>query len=776
MSKFYIVVQSIETYQRFTVLWQHSPSQVHDTPCKHFNRSVYCEITHTMHLHIHVHSYTYIHICTYTFYRALLRMVAGLQSRDSAVRSLVQAWVHSATTRGELHFLIDPLVQIILEPNQKRKSFTGQPLDNKPIDESEKYYNSSAVSGKDDARLTQDEEMRLIYTQIFDSDQVLYALSLLQAVLCVDPPAVIRNLTCSVVSVPMYRAYGSVRSDLVSNDQPTGQKSILEVILMSLVSFIRSRYPDTLEVTPLDMVENLRVKSTAVEMIGFLMRQFSLILSSPAATDGGGDGSGGLVHNPSYVSALVTLCDVQKVLLLTLSQVTKYLRRYSNPPLQNGELKKEGTSDSGSNGTSVLVTTKKLSESDRLLNAPFRVLFVHILRSLQNLISLETQCIPSSPAAMTPRGKQMKRSLSSHHLIQPGLSTAAQPFFQSLLTDILANSSLSYLHPPLLHMFSAALPNLHGDLDSLAPRILRQLCRNLESSVQGEKMKAEGSSRESFSDGAAVVSNMQALVIIILWCLFGHYPTQQVSLKHNLLNRFWDVSQLSQIDDSEEAVSPASKQPTAMAWLVDMLTATQSKAASSPVGSKSSKPWLSQSNVGHSIFMLLPAVYNALTEVWMWFSGRVAPGNARGGNDTSIGGVRKGGRGVSWLEEEKKKAEYQASLLHTQATVEGMLCKNTHRVSQYCMCWIHEEIWVYTAHGYLDFMCYVYHTHIHVYSYICCGVGYQGSDIESAWSSGSTGANHLLLLCLHCVARVGQYPEYNKRLHVHDMIESFTAI
>lgn len=582
-------------------------------------------------------------------------MVEGLQSRDSAVRSLVQAWVHSATTRGELHFLIDPLVQIIIEPDQKRKAFTGQPLDNELENEHGKYYYSSAVSGKDDVRLTQEEEIRLIYTQLFDTDQVLYALSLLQAVLCVDPAAVIKNLTCSVVSVPMCRAYGSLKPNLPSNDQPTGQKSILEVNLMSLVSFIRSQYPDTLEVTPLDMVENLRVKSTAVEMIGFLMHHFSLILSSAPATNGGGDGSGGLIHNPSYVSALVTLCDVQKVLLLTLSKVTKYL---SHTPLQNGELKKKRTGDSGGNETSVLVTQKKSSEADQLLKGPLHVLFVHLLRCLQNLVCLETQCIPSSPAAMTPKGKQMKRSLSLNHLIQPGLSTAAQPFFQSLLTDILANPSLSYLHPPLLHMFTAALPSLHGHLDSLAPRILRQLCRNLESSVQGD---TEGSLGESGCDGAGVVSNMQALVIIILWCLFGQYPTQEVSLKHNLLNRFWDVSPLNQTDDSEEAVSPASKQPTAMAWLVDILTATQSKAASSPVGSKSSKHGLSQSNVGHSIFMLLPAVYNALTEVWMWFSGRLAPGNAGGGNDTTIGGVKKGGRGVSWLEEEKKKAEYQVS-------------------------------------------------------------------------------------------------------------------
>lgn len=50
---------------------------------------------------------------------------------------------------------------------------------------------------------------------------------------------------------------------------------------------------------------------------------------------------------------------------------------------------------------------------------------------------------------------------------------------------------------------------------------------------------------------------------------------------------------------------------------------------------------------------------------------------------------------------------------------------------------------------------------IHI-SVVVRGVGYQGSDVESAGSSGSSGANHLLVLCLHRVAGVGQYLEYLK--------------
>lgn len=112
-------------------------------------------------MHVHV----YVHVCT--FDRALLRMVEGLQSRDSSVRSLTQAWVHSATVRGDLHRLIEPLVRIILEQNDKRRVFTSQSSNSELIEDSGKYYYSPAVTNADEIQLTQDEEIRLIYTQVY---------------------------------------------------------------------------------------------------------------------------------------------------------------------------------------------------------------------------------------------------------------------------------------------------------------------------------------------------------------------------------------------------------------------------------------------------------------------------------------------------------------------------------------------------------------------------------------------------------------------------------
>ena len=600
-------------------------------------------------------------------------MVEGLQSKDSAVRSLTQAWVHSATSQGHLHRLIEPLVRIILDQNDKRKVFTVQPSDGRLVEDSGKYYYSPTASHE--PQLTQAEEMRLVYTQVLDTDQVLYALNLVQAVVAVAPGTVIRSLASSVVSVGMYGHYDSANHLNSSDQSATGQKSLLEVILLSLIAFLRSEYPDTLDVTLSDVNENLRVKSTAVELISFLTLQFSLILSSADMSDGstGSSGSGSLIHNPSYVSALVTLCDVQKVLLLTLAQVVRCLGQPAStaPTLMNGNGEAPTVSATNKTGAAAVVDGR----DPQLPSVQLRVLFMHLLRCLQNLVSLDTQCIPSSPAALTPSTKHAKKSLSNiSNLIQPGLCTVAQPFFQSLVTDILANPSLADLHSPLLHMFSATLPNLHGYLDDLAPKILRQLCQNLETGVLAEKTRSEQSSQDGVcvsesaggGGGMAIVSNLQALVNIILWCLFGENAVRQVSLKHNLLNRFWDASHLNQTDSSDEVVSPASKQPSAMSWLFGVFaTAAQNKSVSSPVGTKSLKLGLSQSKVGHSVILLLPALYNALTEVWTWVSGRATPHSASGISSRNDRGtavaVGKRGRGGSWLEGEKKRAEYEAS-------------------------------------------------------------------------------------------------------------------
>ena len=85
--------------------------------------------------------------------RAQLRMVEGLQSKDLATRGLVGSWVHSATSRGQLHSLVAPLVWIIMEQDRKRKA-AGHPSDNGMKEDAGKYYYSPSHPTGQRVRLT----------------------------------------------------------------------------------------------------------------------------------------------------------------------------------------------------------------------------------------------------------------------------------------------------------------------------------------------------------------------------------------------------------------------------------------------------------------------------------------------------------------------------------------------------------------------------------------------------------------------------------------------
>ena len=618
-------------------------------------------------------------------------MMEGLQSRDSAVRCLTRSWIHHATSRGDLPRLLEPLLRILLEPEGKRKTFRAEPLESTavPTDNAGKYYyNPTGSSREVTAILTQAEEIQLVYIQVYDTDQVLYALSLLQAVLMVKSVSVISSLASSVISVGALTSSQSQQNDH-QRTSSTSQKTLLEVILLSLVSFLRSDYPKSLHVSHSDVVENLRVKATALEMISFFMSQLSKILSSTDHSEGNQN----LIHNPSYVSALVTLCNIQTITLLLFSKVVNSLKSDTNFKQEiafNGNNSVNDSLTASSSVASGRMVSKKTDQGGLSLELPLRVVYIHLLRCLQSLIALETQCISSSSASNTPSAKQPKKSFSLPLHIEPGVSCTAQPFFQSLLTEILADNSLSVLHLPLLHMFSACLPHLHNQLDDLAPKVLRQLCQNLELTVQAERERNEqappiGVWPES-TGGALIVSYLQVLVDIVLWCLFGEFPIKRASLWHDLLNQFWDAARFGYADDSEESASPTSKQPSTMSWLFGIFSSTglQGKAVSSPVATKTPKLGLA-SSAGRSISLLLPAIHNAVTEVWVWFSGArgLYHGSSVHGKE---GRVRGRGRGKKEKEKEREREreKEKGEAAHFEADLEVVKKRAENEVST-CM-------------------------------------------------------------------------------------------
>ena len=602
-------------------------------------------------------------------------MLEGLRSQSTAVKCFVRSWLKFATERAELGRVLHPLLRILVEAELGRARTPSKQTD-KALSSYGKYYYAGEYHDLEEKKSEKDEfeSISLQYSQVFDASRVLYALSLICSVIAADPGNIVGCLGSAVVDVSTYTGPNSSgqscliatkfhsvplpSSNSISNPAPHSEtqtpatpspapKSLLELLLASCVDFLRSEYQESLEASLPDQLNNQRVRTAATELISVLLRELVLILSQHEST---GPANTSMLQNPSYVSALVTLCDTQKVTLLVLARVVQNLRDTSaelelredsskSPVMEDSkELNIKGNKSSPVDDSS--------TDEDK---TSLETLFVHLLRCVQNLITLDAQCNPATPASatlLTPNLKNPDISISQLPPILASLPTASQPLFQVLLLNILANSSLVHMHRHLLCMFAASLPNLRTHLDELAPKVLKQICRNLERAFLSEKER-EGhkSSRKYQRDSQLlssdyIISYLESLVIITLWCLFGERPTDsnsgttQGQLNHRSLNMFWNGTTYTEAEDPSDILSPTSKQPSTMAWLFGVFTTSQ-RSSPSEGGGKVAQVGV-DSRVGQYILMLLPAVYNAITDVWKYFSSRVSTA-AGGGSGSRFG-------------------------------------------------------------------------------------------------------------------------------------------
>ena len=669
--------------------------------------------------------------------RALLRMLEGLKSEDVAVKHFVQSWVRfTVTKKTGLQQVLQPLVKMLLDASSLRRQYTRpipgyRELSAKDAEKDPayaKYYYASLGIADPFAALKKDQysDILLLYNQVFDASQVLYALSLLQSTIAVDPLSIITCMGVTVVDTTTY-----VRSSLQhgsSNKQthflpifkkkadshkdgPTDchstvtapplviRKSILELLVSSCVDFLRSEYPESLEASLDDHLQNVRVKLASADVLNIILCTFAKILSrthkepsldhvNESEADSSLAGGAGVVNAASFVTALMALCDVQKITLLQLAHIVQVLRSLVN-----------GTSKNVWVEFSRFVAANDLNSPSTLLQS----LFVHLLKLTQSLITLDTQCSTVNPSTTTPisastslpaAGDTTALKDSSLPPVLSNLSTASQPFFHAFVSEVLADSSLSHLHEHLLSMFVNTMANLLGhQLDELAPKILKQICNNLEKSLQSGKsgsrifesvtssrlhdkisgnQKVDVSSQDSSFLGKLAVLYLEIVVSIIHWCLFGDlhlshtHPDDHTrsKLHHHSLNLFWEGIRVAQVENSDSALSPTSKQPSTIAWLFGVFsTAAQKGEVSGESGSSTYQPSASRPRVGVNsraaqyIAMLLPAVYNAITELWRsYFS--VGSSMSRVSSSSSLPGGGEGMTAVgvssgSWLFEEK---------------------------------------------------------------------------------------------------------------------------
>ncbi|XP_076054821.1 protein DOP1A isoform X3 [Oratosquilla oratoria] len=398
-------------------------------------------------------------------------------SRNDSQDSSIQAEKKEMTPIEIAQSIIDEIIDNAIANHQNG-------LDSERSSESEKRSQTCSQS-------TMSHEMTvhplhshmLLYTQVIDSGQCLYGLSLVRNLIEAQPRLLLLTLASSSISslkagspllVLLARHRRSVFgegfdgvsvNELVSQFRST---MYLQVVITVCLYYLRSYYPRLphLRLREEHLRDNQEVQVAACEV---LIRVFThltpLITDSPRG------------FTP-YVADLLNKCKVQKCVLHCLLSTVHAIRGLA-----------KSKADLNSTGSEVRTFTEDVLEynsvsvSDKLAISPYQETYLMLVIELtSSLIKLEDTLAANRSDNVTrePPSISLKYSGVTSSKYQPGQPIPAQPMFTMVIFSALKLNHLRHLHSSWLNLFTSALPHMGHSLPSNALRLTSLLCESLE--------------------------------------------------------------------------------------------------------------------------------------------------------------------------------------------------------------------------------------------------------------------------------------------------------
>ena len=327
----------------------------------------------------------------------------------------------------------------------------------------------------------------LLYSQVYDSNRTLYALTTLWNIILTNPSKVLFSLATTNISNRLgFRSqelqslcarhrksllgkgfYSSLDTESITSFRSS---TFLEVIITTCLYYIRSYYPGLshARLTEADILGNQKVRILSCEILRLIFSELiPEIKGKPAFT--------------SYMNDMLMRCKVQKVVLHSLvSSVYNFQFKHSD---KNEE--RAGSDDSFSDG--VIDLNEKLSCSTGFQEDMQKSL----LKLLEQLMILEHK---SSPNAANDRdlpthnrkGSDSKASrirfqpLMSSLKYTPNVAIPCQAMFLSAIQTALQQTSKANLHPNWLQLVESSLPYAGRSLNRMVVCVVIQLCNNLD--------------------------------------------------------------------------------------------------------------------------------------------------------------------------------------------------------------------------------------------------------------------------------------------------------
>ena len=611
-------------------------------------------------------------------------MIEGLQSHYPAISHCTTTWLVTTCQRNHLHSALNPLYTLIQEACPPKVKVHQEKVDREsdsPVDDTyAKYYRESLKKNdkESDTPLKKLAYPFFYLTRLLDAPRFNYGLSLFISLFSVHSELILSslanardstsspgpsndsNITGTITETVHAKPEESTRSSTeVSSDLsrpkhlPVASKSLLEVILTYCTEIILSEYPDWLDTTLTDQQNLLSMKTISTELVVKILTSFIRVLDDSKSSSLFFSESihSVNIHNPSYLKGLLSLCEIQKATLTSLSHLAGLPTEHSQ---------KTPVPDDQQEQILPGVSTEHAHKQDSV-----QPLFLHLLRSLYCQLVLECLSLKKTDSPIMTIKNKDDQSHSEYSYI-PGHPLTSQSMFLLLLQRTLVHSKHVNSHLPLLLMIQLSLPYLRENLDLIAPKLLKYICKNLNILL---KEKADNrcsicchgemqsmTSTENFKDvtlestctstmlswkqctcathSNLIVSYVQTLSVIVHYCLLSNWADFHLSHKtpissspipiphYQLSDSFWDLASFKSMDpnvkNSHTTVTTTTERKTfGLSWIFGSIFSGGSHGNDQVINVRSGDIYRGVNTpAGQKILRLLQTVYGTLTKLW----------------------------------------------------------------------------------------------------------------------------------------------------------------
>ncbi|XP_068126561.1 protein dopey-2 isoform X2 [Hyperolius riggenbachi] len=370
----------------------------------------------------------------------------------------------------------------------------------------------------------------LLYLQPYDSKRVLYAFSVLEAVLKTNPKEFIEavastsmdtsstahlNLIYNLLARHQEALVGQSFYGKLQTQSPSmcPHSLLIELLTYLCLSFLRSYYPCYLKVSHRDVLGNRDVQVKSVEVLIRVMSQLASVAKNSES------------KNVDFIHNLLERCKVQEFVLLSLS-ASMYTSQKKYELVSLG-----GNQDLGDEGLfeeSVINFGQDQIWSEHPLQ-------IELLKLLQILIVLEhhlRQLHEDQDSAVDlskewNRGVNFQQSINAMQYVQSHAITS-QGLFVSAVVRALRPEYGYGMHPPWVALVTSSLPFFGKSLGLTVAPFVAQICKNLDELVkqyENESLKMSTACKRENISPDYPLTLLEGLTTIGHFCLLDH-PTQ----------------------------------------------------------------------------------------------------------------------------------------------------------------------------------------------------------------------------------------------------------